>query len=354
MTIDDLKAQNLILLECISGSRAYGLDLPHSDTDIRGVFYLPRDQFYGFQYVPQVSNATNDIVYYELGRLFELMAKNNPNILELLATPSDKVLYQHPLIDEIDLRLFLSKRCKDTFGGYAFTQIRKARGLNKKIVNPIPKEKKTILDFCYILDEQGSLSLTDWLSRRAVDQSQCGVAKIPHARDMYGLYVDELGTFSYRGLLKKENATALGLSSIPKGERPAAYLSFNQDGFAKYCQDYRAYWDWVENRNEERYLNNVEHGKNYDSKNLMHTFRLLEMAKEILKEGKVKVHRTDREALLKIRRGEFEYDELIERAEQKMAEIEVAYQHSPLPDQPDQAAIESLLIRLRTHLYHTS
>jgi len=38
MTIEELKSSNLILLECISGSKAYGLDTPQSDTDIKGVF----------------------------------------------------------------------------------------------------------------------------------------------------------------------------------------------------------------------------------------------------------------------------------------------------------------------------
>jgi hypothetical protein len=33
MTIADLRQQNLILFEAISGSRAYGTNLPHSDTD---------------------------------------------------------------------------------------------------------------------------------------------------------------------------------------------------------------------------------------------------------------------------------------------------------------------------------
>ena len=47
LTIEDLKAQNLILFECISGSRAYGLDTPTSDTDIKGVFYLPKERFFG-------------------------------------------------------------------------------------------------------------------------------------------------------------------------------------------------------------------------------------------------------------------------------------------------------------------
>lgn len=75
LTIDDLKAQNLILFECISGSRAYGLDTLTSDTDIKGVFYLPKEQFYSLHsdYIPQVSNETNDIVYYELGRFVELL-----------------------------------------------------------------------------------------------------------------------------------------------------------------------------------------------------------------------------------------------------------------------------------------
>ncbi|GEM_PF-4896417 len=29
-------------------------------------FYLPKDLFYGLEYIPQVSNETNDIVYYEI------------------------------------------------------------------------------------------------------------------------------------------------------------------------------------------------------------------------------------------------------------------------------------------------
>ena len=135
MTIQELKDKGLIIYECISGSRAYGLELPTSDTDIKGVFILPQSKFYGLEYIPQVTNESNDIVYYELGRFIELLKNNNPNILELLATPSDKILSKHKLIDNIRPEIFVSKKCKDTFGGYAFTQVRKARCLNKKNVN---------------------------------------------------------------------------------------------------------------------------------------------------------------------------------------------------------------------------
>ncbi len=75
MTIQDLKSKDLILLEVISGSKSFGLDTPTSDTDIKGVFYLPKEKFYGLEYISQIANETNDEVYYELGRFVELLLK---------------------------------------------------------------------------------------------------------------------------------------------------------------------------------------------------------------------------------------------------------------------------------------
>src|SRR5690606_429099 len=113
MTIDDLKKDNLILLEVLSGCKSFGLDTPTSDTDIKGVFYLPKEKFFGLEYIPQVSNESNDIVYYELGRFIELLTKNNPNILEILASPPDCILYKNPIMNKLRLEDFLSKLCKD-------------------------------------------------------------------------------------------------------------------------------------------------------------------------------------------------------------------------------------------------
>ena len=50
MTIHEIKEQKLLLFECISGSKAYGLDTPESDTDIKGVFVLPKKRFYGLEF----------------------------------------------------------------------------------------------------------------------------------------------------------------------------------------------------------------------------------------------------------------------------------------------------------------
>ncbi|MEL6864205.1 MAG: nucleotidyltransferase domain-containing protein [Bacteroidota bacterium] len=351
MTLDDLQSQNLLLFECISGSKAYGLDLPHSDTDIKGVFILPKQQFYGLDYIPQVADNRNDVVYYELGRFIELLMKNNPNILELLATPADKIRIKHPLIDQIKPDLFISKKCKDTFGGYAFTQIRKARGLNKKIVNPVDKERKSILAFCQVLQEQGAIPLSQWLAIHQVEQAQCGLVNIPKMKDLYGLYIDRSKNLGYRGILRKEQSTKVVLSSIPKTEKPIAYLHFNEDGYVKYCKDYKEYWDWVDQRNESRYQNNLRHGQSYDSKNMMHTFRLLDMAKEILETGQVIVKRPNREELLAIRQGKWTFEELMSMADAKMTSIEKAYQNSQLQDEPDTQKIKQLLVALRMELY---
>lgn len=351
MTVQDLKDNKLIIFECISGSRAYGLDTPESDTDIRGVFMLPQEDVYGLNNVEQVGDKKNDIVYYELGRFIHLLVKNNPNIIEMLGTPDDKILTKHPVFERITPDIFLSKQCRDTFGGYAFTQVRKARGLNKKIVNPVGERRKSILEFCYVQHGQGSLSLLKWLEKRGFRQEDCGLVNIPHFKDTYSIFHSTDEAVVYRGIAKKDASTKVVLSSVPKEEMPVATMHFNEDGYVKYCKDYREYWDWVDKRNNARYTMNVKHGKNYDSKNLMHTFRLLDMAIEILTEAKVIVKRPNREELMSIRRGEHDYDELINRAEIKMNEVDAAWENSPLPDKPDREVANQLLIDMRREYY---
>src|SRR3954462_5662397 len=119
MTIPELKERKLLLLDCISGSRAYGLHTPQSDTDRKGVFLLPKVDYYGLTYTEQVHNESNDEVYYERKRFVQLLAVTNPNILELLATPEDCIMYTHPVMDMLRPELFLSKLCKQSFAGYA-------------------------------------------------------------------------------------------------------------------------------------------------------------------------------------------------------------------------------------------
>ncbi len=351
MDLEYIRSHGLILLECISGSKVYNLDLKDSDTDIRGVFYLPKNQFYADNYIPQISDSNNDIVFYEIGRFIELLSKNNPSMLELMATPESHVIYKHPLLDSLNLSMFLSKKCKDTFGGFALTQIRKAGGLHKKIFNPVSKERKSILDFCYVLKDQGSMPLKTWLALESKMQERIGLVKIPHFKNVFGLYYSESDSITYKGVLSNENANAVSLSPVEKGAKAITQMFFNQDGYTKHCKDHQDYWAWVENRNQSRFEVNIKHNRNYDSKNMMHTIRLLDMAYEILSEGRIEVVRPNREELLDIRFGKWTYDELMEQAQEKMLKIESAYSNSALPELPDYELIETSLINIRKALY---
>lgn len=349
MTIEYLKENDLIILECISGSKAYGLDTPSSDTDIKGVFLLPKKDFYGLEYTAQVSNSTNDIVYYELGRYMELLSLNNPNILELLNTPESAIIYKHSYLDEINSKMILSKLCKNTFGKFALSQIKKAKGLKKKIVNPVGKERKSVLSFCYVNYEQGSIALLKFLELKNWKQENCGLINIAHMKDVFGLFHNE--EINYNGIIKNDLSNDIRLSSIPKEEKQKALLYFNKDGYSKYCKEYKEYWDWVENRNEVRYENTQSHGKNYDAKNMMHTFRLLEMAIEIGKKKEINVKRPNREFLLDIKSGKYEYEDLLEMAKELQNEMDLVFENSDLPEKPNIEFINKLTFELRDKFY---
>lgn len=349
LTIDWIKNSGLLIFEAIVGSRAYGLDNEKSDTDIRGVFVLPKNMFYGLEYTGQVNNETNDIVYYELKRFMELLSKNNPNIMEMLNVPERYVLQKHPIMEMLRPEMFLSRLCEQTFANYAFTQIKKAYGLEKKIVNPVDEEKKQVLDFCFVYEGKNASPLKRYLADQCLEQNKMGLASIAHLRDCYNLYYSDV--FNYSGIIRKENANDVSLSSIPNGEKPICMLYFNKDSYSIYCKQYKEYWDWVAKRNEERYKTTLSHGRNYDSKNMMHVFRLLLMAKEIATEGKIKVYRKDREFLLAIKAGQFEYDELVQRAAALKDELPLLYQNSNLADKPDVEKIDELLIKMREAYY---
>lgn len=350
--INFLKEHKCIIFEAISGSVAYGLNHKDSDVDIRGVFVLPKGLYYGFSYVDQVNDATNDTVYYELGKFMRLLAKSNPTILEVLNTPEQFINTRSVLFPEIDMGRILSKQCFSTFANYAYSQVKKARGLNKKIVNPMDEKRKELLDFCTITIGYKTKPLKEWAAEQGIALETCGLIKMDRCQDLYALFwTGNENKHFFRGIVSDDEATQLQLSSVPKGIDHISYLSCNIDAFKRHCREYREYWAWVKKRNDARYKQTVSHGKNYDAKNMMHTFRLLNCAEEIVREGKINVFRPDREYLLKIKSGAYEYEELLTMAEEKIEMLQQLYADSNLPDNPDENYLEQLLIETRKNIY---
>lgn len=131
----------------------------------------------------------------------------------------------------------------------------------------------------------------------------------------------------------------------------STYFNYFCLTLSSYCKAYREYFSWVSERNENRFQGTMQHGGGYDAKNMMHTLRLLQQAKEILSDGKLNVRRLDREELLRIKSGVFTYDELFIRAQKLFQEVEELSLHSLLPAAPDQVKLRRQLVVMRKYLY---
>lgn len=398
-TIEYLREHGLIAYEYRRGSNMYHLNTPESDVDTGGVFICPTEMLLGLRgnYVEQVGDEKSDTVFYELGRWIELLLKSNPTALEGLFAPEDCIIGEvHPIIRSIlDNRWkFVSKECFKTFYGYAVSQIGKARGLNKKIVNPIT-ERKDILDFCFTFKDQGSEPIKDFLGRNKLDQKYCGLVNVPNMKDVYGVYydwaayfkfenidwwrvdfgiegvvppysrfIDDIDApkikqriknkefFSYSGIVHPDEvykSNDVRLSSVPKGEYPICFMTYNKQGYESHCRDYKNYKEWEKNRNPVRYESNLGH--NYDAKNVMHCMRLIRMAKELAQGKGFNVVRTwDRDYLLDIRNHKFEYEDVMAQLDKEKAEMEEAVKNCTLPDVVDRDAVNDLLVFARVNL----
>lgn len=385
-TVEQIREKGLAY-EYVRGSQLYGTNTPESDMDFGGVYIADNKVLMGLSeyYEPQISDEKHDTTYYELGRWVELLMKANPNALESLFAPEDKIVGEiHPAVQLIrDNRdLFVTKECFSSLTGYAISQIKKCRGLNKKCVQPV-LERKEVLDFCYTFKGQGSQSMKDFLAERGLDQKYCGLVNIPNMKDTYGVYYDfaayfhfehiKYGTLFYNGdypidivpenvwdrICKKEffgysgivhpdgKSNEVRLSSIPKGEVPICFMTYNQNGYESHCRKYKEYQEWVEKRNPVRYESNLK--SNYDCKNVMHCVRLLHMGKELAEGKGFNVVRTwDREFLLDIRNHKYEYEYIMEYVENLFNSMKEQIETCPLPETVDKDKVNELLIKART------
>lgn len=390
MTIQEVKDSGLLAYEFVRGSTLYNTNIEGiSDVDYGGVYIAPTEMLLGLpeNYEPQVSDEKHDTTYYELGRWVELLMKANPNALESLFAPRDKVVGDiHPAIQLIiDNRdLFVTKECFNSLTGYAVSQIKKCRGLNKKCVQPV-LERKEVLDFCYTFKGQGSQSMKEFLAEHGLDQKYCGLVNIPNMKDTYGVYydfaaylhfedldditkrnivfksglvdandvdkifnrMDNKEFFGYSGIVHPDGkSNEVRLSSIPKGEKPICFMTYNQNGYESHCRKYKEYQEWVEKRNPIRYESNLK--SNYDCKNVMHCVRLLHMGKELAEGQGFNVVRTwDRDFLLDIRNHKYEYEYIMDYVEKLFDDMQDKMKSCSLPETVDRNKVNELLIQAR-------
>lgn len=337
------------IFTAIVGSQAYGTATPTSDIDKKGIYCHDLSELMGFNYKEQIEYS-KDYIEYEIKRFLELAKSANPTILELLFSPEDCIEITTPAFELLkeNRNKFLTRQCGNSFGGYAIAQIKKARGLDKKMnyeKNRI--ERKTPLDFCYIYDGMVIKPLLEYLSTTAMIQNRCGLSQIDHMKDCYLLYYDFRNKHNGFKGIASEDSNELRLSSIPKDMPSECLLYYNKDGYSMHCRDYREYYNWLKERNTQRYIDSVTHGQKIDGKNLLHCRRLIDMALEIATEGTINVKRPNAKELLKIRRGEVSLQELLEKSEEDIKIIDELFSKSSLPKEINEEWLNNLLINIR-------
>jgi uncharacterized protein len=342
-----MKNQHQIIFKTMVGSQAYGTATPASDRDFKGVYIQNPEDILTFNYLEQYE-ISKDECYYEVRRFLQLLQSANPTVLEMLYMPTECIMEQSPLYDLIvqERHRFLTKKCIHSFGGYAIAQIKKARGLDKKMNwEKTRVVRKTPFDFCYAYENGKTLGLETFLQKENLQQEHCGLVKLDHFRDCYALYHKREAGF-YRGIIG-ENGNDVRLSSVPKGEKPVTILYYNKDGYSMHCKDYKEYEEWLENRNTQRYVDIKGHNQQIDGKNLLHCRRLLDMALEIARDKTIQVRRPNADYLLKIRRGEVDLETIITEAEKDIELLESIYETTDLPEEVDKDFVNELLLKIR-------
>lgn len=295
-----------------AGSHSYGLNTPESDEDFKGVAIPPKEYFFGFmnrfEQAEVKKTAESDVEYvtYDVRKFFNLCADNNPNIAELLWLDESDYLYLSPAGEKIIAArdAFLSKRARYSFAGYAFGQLKRIKSHRAWLLNPPTKEPKRE-DFGLPSD------------KALVTRDQAGA----------------MNELLNKGSLKEDELSPNFLHSL------AQEKSYHQ---AKTHWD--QYQEWKKTRNQKRSA--LEEKFGYDTKHASHLIRLLRMCREILIEHKIIVKRPDREEILEVKNGHWEYDRLVEWAEQQEKDLDVLYETSTLRKEPDKKYLDRLCVEI--------
>lgn len=319
MTISNISAEQILRSVCSAntewlmdrtiflvkaGSQSYGTATPTSDLDVRGIAIPPKRIVLGMHETFEQAQKTGDpdIVIYDLRKFMALAANCNPNIIEILFTDEENMIKATPFSWSLrkNRNLFLTKKARHTFFGYALSQLKRIKTHRSWLLNP-PKHKPSREEF--------GLSI----SHKGIGDADRGA---------YEKLLDEGHTFddNVMEVLRKEKEYANALTG------------------------WKQYQNWVATRNVARADLEAKYG--FDVKHGMHLVRLMRMGLEILREGKVKVRRPDAEELIAIRNGAWTYDQLIDWASLQEKLFEEAARDSTLPEEPNLRAINNLCVEL--------
>lgn len=297
--------ENIMLL-ALSGSHAYGMDKEGSDLDVRGIALNPKKDILLGTDFEQVVHVDTDTTIYSFNKMIQLLTSNNPNTIEILGCRPEHYLYLTDigkmLLD--NKKMFLSKICIHTFGGYAGSQLRRMENKAARLVGQAQNE-------AYILK---SIQNAKYSFKNAY---------FPHDDNEIVLYIDK----AYNEGYDSEIFMDVNLKHYPLrdwvgmwNEMKAIVSSYNKIG----------------KRNEKA----ISHDKL--GKHMAHLLRLYMMCIDILEKEEIITYRKEEhELLMNIRNGAYldqnrqptdAFYDLLNEYEKR---FDYAKNHTSLPNVPD-------------------
>lgn len=339
-------AEDNCILRVVSGSNAYGTNLPTSDWDERGIFINKiEDVVLNFNRIEQVELPRDDIVLFELTKYMTLLAEQNPNILEILWTEPEDILHQTSAgVLLLEHRAdFLTSNVYNTYVNYALSQLKRIKGHNQWINKPQNEESPKECEFISVV-----LNTTDnkEMNKIAPLKDHCAISL---GNNIFGLWSIKKINFQGANWINTDGCIVCVDKSqrtkfLEKNNTPDLIVKYNLELYKSSHTIWKNYWTWKKNRNDIRSSLEIKHG--YDTKHAMHLIRLLRSGKDILEKGIVPVKRIDAEYLLSIRSGNYTYEEILKESEKLISEIEILYKKTKLPSHCDIKLIKDITMKI--------
>ena len=347
-------ASNNCILKVVAGSHAYGTNIEGSDFDERGIFCdISERVVLPFEKIEQVKLEKEDTVYYELSKYMSLLLTQNPNILELIWTEKEDILFKNEMGDLLinNREHFLSKKVSDTYVGYALSQLKRIKGHNKWLNNPQPIKEPRQEDYISIvwnftdIKEQNKKISNHNLVAIALNDNHFALWDNDKIKRQPKNWIDNKGNPI---IISKEELASYNTKNVS----PDLIVKINKNVYNEAHDNWKSYWHWKKNRNEKRSA--LEEKFGYDVKHAMHLIRLLRSGIDILEKGIVPVKRNDAQYLLDIRFGKYSYEQIIQESEDLKSKVQYLSQRTFLPDMPNMKLAKEIMMEIYNNIWTNS
>lgn len=306
--------KNRMCIICLGGSYAYGTNVETSDVDIRGCALNSYSDILGLSnFESFVDNAT-DTTIYGFNKLVSLMYNCNPNVIEMLGCKPEHYLYLSDIGKQFlrNRKLFLSQKAAYSFGGYAFSQLR-------RLENAIARDK--------LPQAQKEVHI-----KNSLDKVIRNYNKANNQNIQYELSIDKAVTEG----LEVETFIKVNFDKYPTRNLKA----FIND-ISNVIKDYQEELHGRNKKKDDLHLN----------KHAMHLVRLYLMCNDILEKEEIITYReAEHDLLMDIRNGKYQNEDgtfnsaFFDIVEENRKRLEYAKEHTTLPHSPNLKKIEEFVM----------